>query len=497
MLFNSYIFVFIFMPIVLIGWYGINRAGAYKTAMAFLVGMSLWFYGYFNPYYLIIIISSILINFLLSMFLERLKEGAGRVVWLLTGIFFNLGILFYFKYYDFFISNVNALFKTGFSERHVLLPLGISFFTFQQLSFIIDRYRGKASHYHFLDYAAFVTFFPQLVAGPIVLYDEIMPQFADLTKRKPDTDNLTKGIWMFCIGLSKKVLLADVLANVVNYGFDNCIYLDSLSTFLTGLVYAFELYFDFSGYSDMAIGIGLMFNIRLPQNFNSPYKACSMKQLWQGWHITLSRFFVQYVYIPMGGSKKGKKRALFNVFFIFMLSGLWHGAAWTFVVWGIIQGLALVWDNLYLVGVKGQGNKKEPKIGIPKLLGQFITFNFFLATLFVFRANSLSDAFLMFKNMFSFRYTGSIVRLLPYMDIPEFYMIKQIINMKTPQFMNVAYAFILALYLIISFVIIRARNTLQIMKAGISDKMMILAAILFAWSVVSFSQVSTFIYFNF
>ena len=497
MLFNSYIFIFLFLPLTLIGWYGLNKMHAYKTAMAFLTGMSLWFYGYFNTYYLLIIISSIAVNYMLSAVLDHISKQKVKKIWLLFGIIFNLGILFYFKYFDFFISNVNTIFKTGFTQRNILLPLGISFFTFQQLSYVIDRYRGDAVHYDILDYAAFVTFFPQLIAGPIVLHDEILPQFNDKNNRVFNTDNFAKGLWIFSIGLGKKVLLADVLAHVVNYGFDNCIYLDSLSTFVTGLIYAFELYFDFSGYSDMAVGLGLMFNIKIVRNFDSPYKACSMKQLWQGWHITLSRFFIKYVYIPMGGSRKGKPRALFNVFFIFMLSGLWHGAAWTFVVWGVIQGLALVWDNLYIIGVKGEDPKGEPKIGIPKLLGQIITFNFFLATLFVFRANSLSDAALMFKNMFSFEYTGSISRLLPYMDVPEFYLIKQVINMKAPQMLNVAYAVIMVLMILLSIFIIASKNAYTTMEKKITPGKWALAAFVFGWSVISFSQVSTFIYFNF
>lgn len=497
MLFNSYIFIFIFVPIVLLGWNLLNHYKAYNLALVFLAGMSLWFYGYFNPYYLLIIVSSILVNYLISFLLQYSKNSKSNLLGLLFGVFFNLGILFYYKYYDFFIDNINAAFKTDFALKNILLPLGISFFTFQQLSFVIDRYRGKAKHYEFVKYVTFVTFFPQLVAGPIVLYDEMMPQFEDISKRSFSSENFVKGLCLFSIGLGKKVLLADTLAGIVNYGFDNCLFLDSLSTFTVGLVYAFELYFDFSGYSDMAIGLGRMINIELPQNFNSPYKACSMKQLWQGWHITLSRFFIQYVYIPMGGSEKGKARALFNVFFIFMLSGLWHGAAWTYIVWGVIQGLALVWDNLHIIGVKGI-DKKDPRIGIPKLLGQFITFNFFLATLFVFRANSLSDAWLMFKNMFKFEYTGSFVRLLPYADIPEIYLFKQVISMIRPGCLDYLYIFTIIILLIVSIFIITRKNSLQIIDGEILKPSVVFwSAIVLVFSVISFSQVSTFIYFNF
>lgn len=475
-----------------------NKAKAYNAALIFLAGMSLWFYGYFNPYYLVIIVASILVNYLISFLLQYCKSKKSNLLGLLFGVFFNLGILFYYKYYDFFIDNINALFKLDFALKHILLPLGISFFTFQQLSFIIDRYKGKAKHYEFIKYITFVTFFPQLVAGPIVLYDEMMPQFENIEKRKFNPENFVKGLCLFSLGLGKKVLLADTLAGIANFGFDSCIFLDSVSTFVVGLVYAFELYFDFSGYSDMAIGLGRMINIELPQNFNSPYKACSMKQLWQGWHITLSRFFIQYVYIPMGGSRKGKGRALFNVFFIFMLSGLWHGAAWTYIAWGVIQGLALVWDNLYIVGVKGEDKKREPKIGIPKLLGQFITFNFFLGTLYVFRANSLSDAGLMLKNLFSFKYTGSISRLLPYADIPEIYIFKQVLSMTRPGLTDMLFMVTILVLLAISIFIITRKNTLQIVDGeGFGTAVVFWSAIVLVLSVISFSQVSTFIYFNF
>ena len=249
------------------------------------------------------IIASILINYFISYLLTFSKTKTTRQIGLFAGTGINLAILFYFKYFDFFIENINYLFRWDFNLKHILLPLGISFFTFQQLSFIIDRCTGKAEHYSFTDYAAFVTFFPQLIAGPIVLYKEIIPQFDDLQKRKFNIDNFAKGISLFVLGLGKKVLLADTLALATNFGFEQTYFLDTPSTLLVILSYTFQIYFDFSGYSDMAMGLGYMFNIKLPTNFHSPYKACSVKELWQRWHITLSQLI--YKYIPYFGRKTG------------------------------------------------------------------------------------------------------------------------------------------------------------------------------------------------
>ena len=406
MLFNSYIFIFIFLPLVLIGWYGFNHYKKHQLADLFLAGMSLWFYGYFNVYYLAIILVSIALNYLLSYLLTKISQNSvHQKVWnhagLITGLALNLGILFYFKYYDFFIENVNAVFHADFALKHILLPLGISFFTFQQLSFIIDRCLGRAEHYPFLNYVTFVTFFPQLIAGPIVLYDELIPQFQDISKRKFNSASFARGIYLFVLGLAKKVLLADSFGLMANYGFAQTFSLDTISTIVVVLSYTFELYFDFSGYSDMAIGLGQMFNIKLPINFDSPYRACSIKEFWQRWHITLSRFFITYVYIPLGGSRKGKIRMLINTFVIFLLSGLWHGAAWTYIIWGVIHGVLVVWDNLGIVGIKGREEKRPSKFHIPAWLGWIFTFTLFNLSLFFFRSESILGALQLFKNLFA------------------------------------------------------------------------------------------------
>ena len=339
---------------------------------------------------------------------------------------------------------------------------------------------------------------PQLIAGPIVLYKEIIPQFDDLSRRNFDIGSFARGISLFVIGLSKKVLLADVLALVTNFGFEQTYFLDSPSTLLVILSYTFQIYFDFSGYSDMAIGLGYMFNVQLPVNFNSPYKAGSVKELWQRWHMTLSRFFVTYVYIPLGGSKKGKARTILNTMVIFSLSGLWHGANWTYVAWGVMQGLLVVWDNLGIIGVRGSQKKNPSRFYIPRWLGWFFTFSFFNLSLFFFRSESMAHAFQMFKNLFSFRNTGYIHKLVINMDIPEFYIFKQAVTMFAPEMLPVAYIILFLLILIASAFILTRKNALQIVEtADYGSGFCWFIVILFIWSLISFSQVSTFIYFNF
>ena len=503
MLFNSYIFIFIFLPVVLLGWYGLNHYKKYTLANLFLAGMSLWFYGYFNAYYLAIILVSILVNYLLSFLLTRIPAASAheklyRRIGLLTGILFNLGILFYFKYYDFFIENINAVFHTSFTLKHILLPLGISFFTFQQLSFVIDRCLGRAEHYGFLNYVTFVTFFPQLIAGPIVLYDELIPQFEDLSKRKPDATSFSRGIYLFILGLAKKVLLADVFALMANYGFAQTFSLDCLSTIIVILAYTFELYFDFSGYSDMAMGLGKMFNIELPVNFNSPYRSCSIKEFWQRWHITLSRFFVTYVYIPLGGSRKGKLRMLLNTFLIFLLSGLWHGAAWTYVAWGAIHGILVVWDNLGIVGIQGRTEKRPARFHIPAWLGWICTFTLFNLSLFFFRSESMTGAIQLFKNLFSFRYTGKIFDIASQLDISEIYLVRQAVDLVSPALVQYVYLlFMILLFLLAFFLIFRKNAYERAMSGELTSKRCWIICILFVWCIVSLSQVSTFLYFNF
>ena len=347
MLFNSYIFLFAFLPLVLIGYYGLNYAKLYRAAQAYLIGMSLWFYGYNNIYYLAILVVSVLLNYCLAKGLFSLENRQQRRLLLWIGVLLNLGILFYFKYFDFFIENMNSLLKKDYTLLHVILPLGISFYTFQQLSFVIDCYKRECEEYTLLEYASYVTFFPQLIAGPIVFHDELIPQFRDLHNRKIRYENLSKGVYAFSLGLGKKVLIADVFSKFVTIGFENVWELNANSAILVMICYTMQIYFDFSGYCDMAYGIGYMFNVELPCNFNSPYKSLSIADFWDRWHMTLTRFFTKYVYIPLGGNRKGVIRTYVNVLIVFLVSGFWHGAAWNFIVWGLFFGVLLAAEKLW------------------------------------------------------------------------------------------------------------------------------------------------------
>lgn len=388
MLFNSFVFIFLFLPITFLMYFGLNKLKQYTIAKIVLVIASLYFYAYFNYSYLPIILSSIFVNYLAAY---QMNKNSGRWIWLLVGIIFNVGLIAYFKYFDFFIENVNAIFRTNIPLLNILLPLGISFFTFQQIAFVVDSYRRKTDLPRFLDYCNFVTFFPQLIAGPIVLPEEMLPQFEDRTKRRVNYENLFNGLFMFSLGLAKKVLIADSIAVFANTGFDVLTSYTMAEAWLTSLAYSFQLYFDFSGYCDMAIGIGLMFNIKLPLNFNAPYRACDFQDFWRRWHMTLNRFLTQYLYIPLGGSRRGEMRTLLNVFVVFLVSGIWHGGGWTFIVWGILHGIASIINRIW----------KHKAFRLPNWFTIPLTFFFVNIFWVFFRADSLADAWQIVSSMFN------------------------------------------------------------------------------------------------
>lgn len=358
MLFNSYLFVFAFLPLCLAGCYALWQFGLHRAAKAFLLAMSLWFYGYFSLSYLFLMLGSIGVNFCFHRFVAR-RRSKGVLA---CSVACNLGLLFYFKYFDFFLSTVNATFGSDFPLRGILLPLGISFFTFQQIGFLADTYRGEVERTPFLDYALFVAFFPQLIAGPIVSAGEMLPQFARMGRGKADWERLAAGLVLFVLGLSKKALLADALGAGVDFGYGN---LDALGCFDAALViflYALQLYFDFSGYCDMARGLGWMLGIEIPANFDSPYQATNIVDFWKRWHITLNRFFTKYVYIPLGGSRRGEGRMYANLLAVFFLSGLWHGAGIHFILWGMLHGLLYAATRFWQRHVRGADAKYDRSV---------------------------------------------------------------------------------------------------------------------------------------
>ena len=393
MLFNSYEFIFLFLPVTFFVYFYLNGLRLTEASKAFLVAASLFFYAWWNVKYLPLILLSMIVNYAIGRELANHKRRNRRYnpkVLLGVGVAFNLGLLGYYKYADFFIENLNRALNTHLPLLHLALPLAISFYTFQQIAYLVDSYRGQTKEYDFLNYAVFVTFFPQLIAGPIVHHAEMMPQFAKLRNKVKNYANIALGLFIFFMGLFKKVVIADTFAQWATRGFDVAKSLNMTEAWATSLSYTFQLYFDFSGYTDMAIGAALLFNIRLPMNFYSPYKAVNIQDFWRRWHITLSHFLRDYLYIPLGGNRKGRLRTYLNLFVTFLLGGIWHGAGWTFVAWGALHGAALVIHRIW----------RDLKLKMPKLLGWFITFNFINVAWVFFRAKNFDDAVKVLKGMF-------------------------------------------------------------------------------------------------
>ena len=401
--FNSFNFILIFMPVLLVIWLLLNRAEKIALADIFLTLMSLYYYYTFGTSFLLILLVSIVVNYALSFLMEKRKDYVNQFA--VVGVIFNLALLFYFKYLGFFLDNINHIVNGNFSLKEVLMPIGISFFTFGQISFIVDRSKGEAPHYPFLKYAMYTVYFPKLIQGPIAFHKEMIDQFKDKSLRRFDPDTFAKGIMSFIIGLGKKVILADTLALSVNYGFHYTYFLDTLTVIAVMLAYTFQIYLDFSGYCDMASGISMMLGFKLPVNFNSPYKAATAKELWQRWHMTLSRFFIKYVYIPLGGSRKGKIRKYINTLIIFAASGLWHGAAWTYVIWGLLSGIFQVSGYIlkpfreFIIGkipFKGGFAAKSRKI-----LSSLFTFILFLISLVFFKSTTIESAIEIERKIFT------------------------------------------------------------------------------------------------
>ena len=506
--FNSFTFILLFLPVLLIGWHLLNKAELFRIADVFLIGLSLYFYYSFGVSFLLILLVSIAVNFCISAVMEI--KPSFRKPLKVIGVLFNLALLFYFKYLGFFVDNLNAVAGTHLSAKEILMPIGISFFTFGQISFIVDRANGEAPHYNFIDYALYTVYFPKLIQGPIAFHKEMIDQFGQKSLRRFDSDTFAKGLMSFIIGLGKKVILADTLAKSVDYGFHYTYYLDTLTITAVMLAYAFQIYLDFSGYCDMANGVSMMLGFKLPVNFNSPYKASSAKELWQRWHMTLSRFFIKYVYIPLGGSRKGKVRTIINVLIVFVLSGLWHGAGWTYICWGLMQGLLVVWDDLGIVGVKpakGEQNDKKrryllrekPIFMVPRAVGNALTFLMFVVSLVFFRSQDMTYAIMMFKRFFVWTYPGFLYRTASQLVIAENYIPRQLFTqLGIAGGDNLVYMITLIVLLVVSAFVMTRKNTQEIVETTKFSKWTVAGlSLIFVWSFISLSNVSTFIYFQY
>lgn len=501
MIFSSWQFVLVFLPISFFVYFWLNHRRLLTAGKVWLVATSLFFYAYWDIKYLPLILGSIFLNFLAGTWLARTHEesrlagrktyhGINRRTVLAAGIAVNLSLLGYYKYTDFLLSNVNAvLFGTGYYFPDLALPLAISFFTFTQIIYLVDSYRGETAEYDLLNYSLFVTFFPHLIAGPIVHHRQIMPQFNSrwtMVRRYP---NILKGLLIFAIGLFKKVVIADSFAVWATAGFDGRDALGFFDAWKTSLSYTFQLYFDFSGYCDMAIGASLLFNIRLPINFNSPYKALDIQDFWRRWHITLSSFLRNYLYIPLGGNRNAAYRTYLNLFITFVLGGLWHGATWMFVIWGALHGCAVAVHRFW----------KLFNRPLPPVMAWILTFAFVNVAWVFFRAKTLDDALRVLRGMADFRSVlgPPSTDLTPTSHLAWAGALSDTLMKSFPAsfFWHMpAYLAIIA-----AFVMISQRNSMEIANGPLDTRKLVYGAILM--SVAMYFTLATtssvFLYFNF
>ncbi|MDD3594290.1 MAG: MBOAT family protein [Candidatus Gastranaerophilales bacterium] len=479
MLFNSYIFMLAFLPIAVAVYFLLNKNRLLIAGTTWLLFASLVFYGWFNPKYLLLIFISMMFNYAIGSALVRddfQKSTISPKALLAFGIVMNILALAYYKYFDFFISNINTVFHADLPLLKIALPLAISFITFKQIAYLSDCYKKIVKDYDFLNYCLFICFFPPLISGPIVHYQEIMPQFEKLRNKVLSYKNITWGLFMFAIGLFKKSIMASSFAEIVNTGFVPGLEVTLFSGWLIAVAYAFQLYFDFSGYTDMAFGVAKMFNIDLPLNFNSPYKSDSIQDFWRRWHITLGRFLRDYIYIPLGGSRVGNVRTYVNLFTTFLIGGFWHGASWMFIIWGALQGGGLVIHRLW----------RKLNIGMPRFIAIAITFVFSVISFVYFRAAEIPIANNIVKAMFGF---NGIV-------LPRF-------NYNTIKFLKDGADYIVMSDSVILFaasfiLIFFCLNSNEIMarfkfKPWMGYALMLLYAVI----LLNMSKISEFLYFNF
>jgi D-alanyl-lipoteichoic acid acyltransferase DltB (MBOAT superfamily) len=394
MIFSSYTFIFIFLPIVFTVYYLVQRFAGDKPAKAWLVLASLYFYAHGNIYFLPILAGTVVFNFFIIKMLGKYRDRPIlKNLLLVLAIIENLGLLFYFKYMNFFLENANRILGRDYVLLKIILPIGISFYTFQILSHVIDTYRGEGEDSTFLEFSLFVTFFPQLIVGPIIRHDDMIGQIRSGEIRRINTDNMIKGIMRFSIGCAKKILIADILIehaqnfyNVVGSG-------NFFEAWGAVFAYTFAYYFDFSGYIDMALGIGLFFNIRLPENFNSPYKARNFADFWRRWNITVSEFFNDYVFKKIFKFGNGIPKLILATIVTFLVSGLWHGASWHFVFWGLANGILVCISNIMTLKRKR----------LPFFVAWLLTFIFVLLTRVLFDANSMTQAINVYRTMLDIR----------------------------------------------------------------------------------------------
>lgn len=507
MLFQSYIFILLFFPLCLLGFWGLKRQ---KLLQLWLIAFSLWFYGAASPYYLLLLLGSIAWNY---AFFRAIERGIGRVtervsgsameraeygmecdssrkrLLLGIGIAGNLALLCFFKYFNAISAGWSQMKGLEDPILQLALPLGISFFTFQQIGFLADAYKGEVGACSLREYVLFVSFFPYVSSGPIVNAQEMLPQYRQIGRQRPDWEKFAGGLYLFALGLSKKVLLADTFGKAVDAGYGNVAGLSGTDAWLVMLFYTLQLYFDFSGYCDMAVGLGKMIGLEVAENFDAPFHSASVKEFWRRWHMTLGRFFTRYVYIPLGGNRRGKMRTLCNVMIVMLLSGLWHGAAWTFVLWGFLHGVGMIWDNLE--------HPHLPK----KWMRQAATFAYVCMTFVFFRAESIAQGIDVLKSIVSLKWNGFVFQMASALDMTECYIITKALSMKLPGLLSWFWLGIFVVLIAICFRVLSGEKVSGVValqrQKGYGRLYPVLLAVLFTWSMISMTGVSEYLYFSF
>ena len=492
MLFNSIEYFLAFLPLSIIVYFAFVHRRFFVASKVWLLVCSIFFYCYWKFDYIWILLASIIFNFTVGSILSDLskrtiKPKINKCI-LTLGIVSNVALLVYYKYTDFIIKDINLFFNLSFNLQHIVLPLAISFFTFQQIAYLVDSYRGETKEYDFLSYAIFVSFFSQLIAGPIVHHKDLIPQFFKPRNLHINYKNMCTGLFIFTIGIIKKAIIADKFAIWVAAGFSNSESLNIVTAWMTSFCYTFQLYFDFSGYCDMAIGSALFLNIRLPINFNSPYKSLSIQDFWRRWHITLSSFLRDYLYFPLGGSRNGNGRTYINLFILFIVTGIWHGASNMFVLWGLVNGIAIIIHRFFHL----HGGK------LPKIPAWIITFLLINFAWILFRAPDMNTALNIYKAMCNFESLNN----------PNFTSFKAIIE-------SIGFSGNTLVYIVVAFIIVLfTKNSNELMAKFESirlDKIQrlqnklylytfaLLSATLIFYIVISVisSTYTEFIYFNF
>ncbi len=480
------------MPIVLALYFLIGKANNRKICNGFLLLSSFLFIFYgFNYLGVVAILISIAFNYsVYRLLLLEERLGKYKRLILFIGIIVNASTLIILKYYNTFAYHIAQVRKLDFVERELLLPLGISFYTFQQIAFLVDAYRGEVEYCNLLDYSLYVGFFPRVISGPIISHDQFLPQVRDTSNLSLNWDNFNKGLYRFAVGLAKKVLIADVLALPAQEILSFPEYYYALNTLIGVLAYTFEIYFDFSGYCDMAIGVSKMLNIDIPENFDSPYKAVNIKDFWGRWHISLTNFLTRYIYIPLGGSRKGVVRTYINILIIFAISGLWHGSGKMkpFLIWGISHGIAMIIYRLF----KKYIDKWNP------IIGWTVTFTFVSFAWMPFGMESIDKVKILFTNLFNLDGLTPIAR-----NIVEMFKTPGVVFLEEqfPQFTFFTtrpYLYPIGFMLIIFVLLLNTKNAREVTSdfkptIGIS----LTTVILLVWSIISISGIGTFIYAGF